>query len=254
MADTQLKALKQGDQGKHGQLRIPKGAWHLSGSELRGNLVDRPFAERFVKPEQLGEVVKQMRSSASPSPSEGSNTNQHADTPLYASKLRAFKGMRGLYKAGILRELLKLSKPSRKPTIASLLLGLSQYPTHPRAWEPGENESSHPCYSKVGGSDERIPSPPRSVGWTLNCFLRKRGGGDRNCCGPEGKKDNDVDRNTKIITTIIKGIDDNELNTGHTKAQIRKLSPIVETKELKPLMTNHNIWSEGHTSLTNPSQ
>jgi len=47
---------------------------------------------------------------------------------------------------------------------------------------------------------------------------------DRNHYNPEGKKDNDVDHNTKITVVIIGGTDDKELNAGYRKAQIRKLS------------------------------
>ncbi|KAJ8422436.1 hypothetical protein Cgig2_014327 [Carnegiea gigantea] len=49
----------------------------------------------------------------------------------------------------------------------------------------------------------------------LNRFLKKGGGGDHNRRNPEGKKDNDTDRNTKVIATIIGGIDGKELNAGY---------------------------------------
>ena len=58
----------------------------------------------------------------------------------------------------------------------------------------------------------------------LNCFLKKGEDGDHNRCNREGKKDNDADRNTKIIATIIRGIDGKELSIGYQKAQIWKLS------------------------------
>jgi len=54
----------------------------------------------------------------------------------------------------------------------------------------------------------------------LNHFLRRGGGRGHNLRDPEGKKDNDADYNTKITATIIRGIDDKELNTGYQKAQI----------------------------------
>ncbi|KAJ8428237.1 hypothetical protein Cgig2_009952 [Carnegiea gigantea] len=81
------------------------------------------------------------------------------------------------------------------------------------------------------------------------------GGGDRNCCNPEEKKDNDANCNTEIIATIVRGIDDNELNTRYQKAHIWKLSEVMATRELKsavgptmafgledlhPLQTPHN--------------
>jgi len=51
--------------------------------------------------------------------------------------------------------------------------------------------------------------------------LRRGRGEDHNCSNPEGKPDDDVDRNTEIIPTIIRGIDDKEFNAGYRKAQLR---------------------------------
>ncbi|KAJ8424994.1 hypothetical protein Cgig2_018679 [Carnegiea gigantea] len=59
---------------------------------------------------------------------------------------------------------------------------------------------------------------------TANHLLRRGGGEDRDCHDPEGKKNNDADRNTEIIAIIISGIDDKELIAGYRKAQIWKLN------------------------------
>ncbi|KAJ8433335.1 hypothetical protein Cgig2_023799 [Carnegiea gigantea] len=66
-------------------------------------------------------------------------------------------------------------------------------------WHVEQEESSRPHY-------------------LLNRFLRRRRREDRNCCNLGEKKDNDVERNTKIITTIIRGIDNKELNARYRKA------------------------------------
>ena len=49
-------------------------------------------------------------------------------------------------------------------------------------------------------------------------------------------KDNEADCNTEIIATIVRGINDKELNTWYQKAQMQKLSQIMATRELKLLM------------------
>ncbi|KAJ8439076.1 LOW QUALITY PROTEIN: hypothetical protein Cgig2_018470 [Carnegiea gigantea] len=88
---------------------------------------------------------------------------------------------------------------------------------------------------------------------TANRLLRRGGGEDRNRHNPEGKKDNDADRNIEIIGIIIGGIDDKELNVGYRKAYIQKLS--LGNQRVKTARgTNHDIWSKGHASLTSPSQ
>ncbi|KAJ8429923.1 hypothetical protein Cgig2_021758 [Carnegiea gigantea] len=52
----------------------------------------------------------------------------------------------------------------------------------------------------------------------LNHFLRRGRGVDRNRHDPVGKKHNGDDCNTEIITTIIRGVVDKELNDGHRKS------------------------------------
>ncbi|KAJ8440006.1 hypothetical protein Cgig2_022688 [Carnegiea gigantea] len=52
----------------------------------------------------------------------------------------------------------------------------------------------------------------------LNRFLKKGGGGDHKRRNLKGKKDNDADHNTKIITTITREIDSKKLSTGYRKA------------------------------------
>ncbi|KAJ8436832.1 hypothetical protein Cgig2_018928 [Carnegiea gigantea] len=83
----------------------------------------------------------------------------------------------------------------------------------------------------------------------------REGGGDHNRRDLEGKTDNDADCNTKIIATVIGGIDDMELNTGYRKAQVWKLSWVMATgglrslrgptmtfslEDIRPLQTHHN--------------
>ncbi|KAJ8434555.1 LOW QUALITY PROTEIN: hypothetical protein Cgig2_001187 [Carnegiea gigantea] len=75
--------------------------------------------------------------------------------------------------------------------------------------------------------------------------------GDHNHRDPEGKKDNDADCNTKIIATIIGGIDDRKLNAEYRKTQIWK--PSYGNQRVRTAHgTNHDKWSGGHTSLANP--
>ncbi|KAJ8426528.1 LOW QUALITY PROTEIN: hypothetical protein Cgig2_022535 [Carnegiea gigantea] len=70
----------------------------------------------------------------------------------------------------------------------------------------------------------------------LNRFLRRGEGGDCNRRDSKGKKDSDANCNAEIIETIIGGIDDRELNAGYRKAEIQKLSEVMATRELKPLV------------------
>ncbi|KAJ8437473.1 hypothetical protein Cgig2_002974 [Carnegiea gigantea] len=195
-------------------------------------------------------------------------------------------------------------KLSIKPTIVSFPHDPSQFATNPRAVEPDGMRSKRSPLAPGRGSEERVPSPTRSVGRTpmgspapfghfyttsrnflmeikgnpmlrrpqpikalakfreknkcwhttsecrelkkalhelvnqgqLNHFLTRGGSEDRSRHDPKGKKDNDVNPNTKIITTIIGGIDDKELNAGYRQAQIRKLSQVMAAREWKPLV------------------
>ncbi|KAJ8430030.1 hypothetical protein Cgig2_010959 [Carnegiea gigantea] len=147
--------------------------------------------------------------SASPSPYEGSNTNQHPDTPLYTSKLRAKapKGLLAPCKSGMVGESSKLSESSRKPPIMLLPSHLSQLPMHSRAEEPNDMRG------------KRSPLTPKFIHELtdqrqLNCFLRRGIGVDHNRHSLQRKKDNNANCNIEIIATIIGGINDKEVNVG----------------------------------------
>jgi len=70
----------------------------------------------------------------------------------------------------------------------------------------------------------------------LKGFLKLWKGVDRDWHEIKTKENDDSDRNTEIIATVIGGIVSKKLNARYRKAQIRQLSQVMATKELKPLM------------------
>ncbi|KAJ8427002.1 LOW QUALITY PROTEIN: hypothetical protein Cgig2_013942 [Carnegiea gigantea] len=156
--------------------------------------MDQPPAHQFVTTEQLREAPKQVQEepTASPSPSEGLNTNQHQVTSLYTCKFEvdAPNGIRALCKAKMLGESSKLSNLSRKPTVVSLSRSPPQLRMHPRVVKPG------------GIRSRGVLSPPlldKGRFQKMSSFASQ---------DPEETKDNDANRDMEIIVTIIGGIDD----------------------------------------------
>ncbi|KAJ8439601.1 hypothetical protein Cgig2_017168 [Carnegiea gigantea] len=136
--------------------------------------------------------------------------------------------------------------------------------------DKGSQPNKHP--KKDEEKVRRFHTCPRNILMKIkgNCMLRqpkpietlakfrkrnKERGEEHNRCDLEGKKDTNVDRNTKIITSIIRGMDDKELNTEvseslHPEAQLgygcqRLKLPVGLTiafgpEDMCPLQTSHN--------------
>ncbi|KAJ8451504.1 LOW QUALITY PROTEIN: hypothetical protein Cgig2_018138 [Carnegiea gigantea] len=86
----------------------------------------------------------------------------------------------------------------------------------------------------------------------LNCFLKKGGGGDQNQHKPQGKKDNDVNRNTSLPPSL-------EGSTTRFERGIPKRSdPEARCHGRQGIETtcgtNHDLGSRGHASLANLAQ
>ncbi|KAJ8430914.1 hypothetical protein Cgig2_015396 [Carnegiea gigantea] len=60
----------------------------------------------------------------------------------------------------------------------------------------------------------------------LNHFLKKGMRGDQNCCIPKWKKDNDVNYDMELITTIVGGIYDKELNLDTGKLKFKRTAKL----------------------------
>ena len=70
----------------------------------------------------------------------------------------------------------------------------------------------------------------------LSRFLKQRKETNQNKREAQLKKQEDSDRNTVVIVTIIGGIDVKEMRAGYRKAQIRQLNQVLAARELKPLV------------------
>ena len=57
----------------------------------------------------------------------------------------------------------------------------------------------------------------------LNRFLRHRSGDRHGPYNPRGSTHSDIDRDMKVITTVVEVMDNKELHVGHTKSQIYEL-------------------------------
>jgi len=69
----------------------------------------------------------------------------------------------------------------------------------------------------------------------LNHFVQHGRGLNPNKPEASQKKQRDTDQNTEVIATIFGEFNVKELSAGYRKAQVRQLSQVMATRELRPL-------------------
>ncbi|KAJ8422220.1 hypothetical protein Cgig2_027505 [Carnegiea gigantea] len=131
-------------------------------------------------------------------------------SPYQKIRINAFRRDHAPSEVGMLEGSSKPSKPSTMLITASFLPDQLEPLMHPRV---------------------RVSNGVRSKKNPRDLFTTK-------------KKDHGIDRDTEVIATMVRGIDNQELNVGYRKTQIRKPNEVMATKDIRKLYRDQKKASE----------
>ncbi|KAJ8426726.1 LOW QUALITY PROTEIN: hypothetical protein Cgig2_029711 [Carnegiea gigantea] len=163
-----------------GQPKIPKWAWQLFGSELRREFEQLEETLKHVQEVVIHAAGKKMK--ATEHQPKGLNTNHHLDNQRPQRDASALQ-----------------SRDARRVIEAKQALRRAHNSVTP---------------------SRSVMTPYMSKRNPLVLVTRKREALRKEFHHHLDNKNNDTDRNTEIIATVIGRIDDKEFNAGYQKAQI----------------------------------